>query len=454
LEAGVTQDPSIDADLLILGGGMAGMTAGGYAASRGARVVVLEKGPEIGGSAVLSGTSLWTVATLEALRERAPDGDLELGRHLVEHYREALDWVRSTGVPMAPPRLVLGYGRGFRFDILDYLRRCEALVKAAGGHVLRNMTAERLLTRDGAVVGAKVRGPDGPGAVDAPATLIATGGWQGDRGLLRDVFGKNGDLILHRANPHSTGEGQALARAIGARMTGDMRTFYGHLMMSPIANFAREHYTRMGVWYSQESLLLNTKGERFTDESLGDHHSAQAAALQPQAKALLVLDEFIAVNFQMSGNTIPTSLAEARREGVRIADTQTLEELGDAVTPWGFDGARVVRSVRQYNDHLFGRVDTLPVPRRWSRHPLMDPPFHALEVRAAITFTEGGLHVDTSARVLDKDARAIPGLLAAGADIGGIYNGGYAGGLALACVYGMTAARTALAVRPAQATVR
>jgi len=33
----VTQDPSIDADLLILGGGMAGMTAGGYAASRGAR---------------------------------------------------------------------------------------------------------------------------------------------------------------------------------------------------------------------------------------------------------------------------------------------------------------------------------------------------------------------------------------------------------------------------------
>ena len=79
----MTQDRSIDADLLVLGGGMGGITAAGYAASHGARVIVLEKGPEIGGSAVLSGTSLWTVATLEALRERAPDGDPELGRHLV-----------------------------------------------------------------------------------------------------------------------------------------------------------------------------------------------------------------------------------------------------------------------------------------------------------------------------------------------------------------------------------
>jgi succinate dehydrogenase/fumarate reductase flavoprotein subunit len=450
----VTHDPALDADLLVLGGGMGGMTAAGYAAARGARVIVLEKGPEIGGSAVLSGTSLWTVATLEALRERAPRGDPELGRHLVETYREALAWVRSTGVPMAPPRLVLGYGRGFRFDILDYLRRCESLVRAAGGHVLRNTTAERLVVRDGAVAGAVVSGPDGSGAVDAPATIVATGGWQGDRALLREIFGPNGDLILHRANPHSTGEGQALARSAGAAMAGDMRTFYGHLMMSPIPNFAREHYTRMGVWYSQESLLLNVRGERFTDESLGDHQSAQAAVLQPEAKALLVLDEFIAVNFQMSGNTIPASLAEARREGVRIADAQTLEELGGTVAPWGFDGERAVRSVREYNDHLFGKLPAPAVPRRWSRHPLLDPPFHALEVRPAITFTHGGLRVDTSARVLDERGAPIQGLLAAGADIGGIYNGGYAGGLALACVYGMTAAQTALVARTAPAAAR
>ena len=47
--------------------------------------------------------------------------------------------------------------------------------------------------------------------------------------------------------------------------------------------------------------------------------------------------------------------------------------------------------------------------------------------------------------MLDESGAPIPGLFAAGADIGGIYNGGYAGGLALACVYGMTAARTAIA---------
>ena len=57
----------------------------------------------------------------------------------------------------------------------------------------------------------------------------------------------------------------------------------------------------------------------------------------------------------------------------------------------------------------------------------------------------GGIRVDADARVLDRDGRPIPGLFAAGADAGGVFHVGYAGGLASALVFGRRAASTALA---------
>ena len=75
---------------------------------------------------------------------------------------------------------------------------------------------------------------------------------------------------------------------------------------------------------------------------------------------------------------------------------------------------------------------------------LVEPPFLAVRVYAAVTHTIGGLRIDDGARVLDADGAPIPGLYAAGADAGGIFTGGYGSGLAAALVYGRIAAETAL----------
>ena len=89
------------------------------------------------------------------------------------------------------------------------------------------------------------------------------------------------------------------------------------------------------------------------------------------------------------------------------------------------------------------RVCDAPIPAR--PEPLREPPFHALEVQAAITFTHGGLRVDADGRVLDADGLGVPGLYAAGADAGGVHDVGYAGGLATALVFGRRAGRHAAA---------
>src|SRR5512144_1924599 len=87
-----------DVDLLVLGGGMAGMAAAGYAAQRGHSVLVVEKSDAVGGSALLSAGTLWTAETYELLREFDPDGDPDLARALVDRFLPAVNWVRSLGV--------------------------------------------------------------------------------------------------------------------------------------------------------------------------------------------------------------------------------------------------------------------------------------------------------------------------------------------------------------------
>lgn len=67
-----------------------------------------------------------------------------------------------------------------------------------------------------------------------------------------------------------------------------------------------------------------------------------------------------------------------------------------------------------------------------------------MEIQPAITFTHGGLRTDADSRVLDANGEPIAGLLAAGADAGGTYHQAYAGGLAMAAVFGMIASETAL----------
>ncbi|NDZ81608.1 FAD-binding protein, partial [Streptomyces sp. SID10853] len=73
-------------------------------------------------------------------------------------------------------------------------------------------------------------------------------------------------------------------------------------------------------------------------------------------------------------------------------------------------------------------------------------PFHALMVQPSVTFTFGGVRIDDQARALDADGRPVPGLHAAGADIGGLSNHGYAGGLAPAYITGRRAGHSAARV--------
>ena len=439
-------------DLLVFGGGMAGMSAAARAASEGATVVLVEKGPGIGGSAMYAGF-VWTAPTIEVMREVNPDADPALSARVVENYAAGLDWIRSLGVTVADPVTVLGYGRGCATDMANYMLACERLVREHG-EILTGCSGQRLLLEEGAVVGAEIQtGSGAPRIIRARSTVLATGGFGGDPELRAEhIHPLAADLPL-RANTHSVGDGLRLGLSAGAAFGPPDAGFYGHLIPSKVAYNNPYEFTDLTFYHSEHGVLLNLRGERFCDETIGDHLNTLYVLDQPEARALLVYDERVHRDWEMApyveGVEPIDKFQLAYRRGARAAVAEEIEEFEALPEEWGYPGPTSRDTLLEFNRQC--RAGTPSPPRKLDAAPLVDPPFYVIEVIPAITFTFSGLRIDSQARVLDTSGQVIPGLLAAGADAGGVFNRAYAGGLACALVFGLQAAATATSERAAAA---
>jgi succinate dehydrogenase/fumarate reductase flavoprotein subunit len=432
-------------DLLVLGGGMAGLSAAAWSVQNGASVVLVEKG-DLGGSAARAGF-IWTAPSYEVLREQIPDGDPELAAQLIAGFEPALEWVRSLGVEVQPAVTVLRFGRGHQTSILNYLRACELALRAdPRSEILLRTRTQRLLVEDGVVKGAEIRLADGAlHEIRADATLLATGGFGGNPDLRAELIHPGARDIPLRANRYSTGDGLLLAREAGATFGPEDAGFYGHLMASGVRLREEDDYPALSLFHSEHAALFNIYAERFVDETVGDHLTTLALLQQPEARGLLISDERTKelLSRPYVEGVMPADFFDnVYKRDARAAVAHDLDELRYLPPEWGYDGNAIREALLEFNRRCAdGTVDP---PREYDATPIDQPPFYVVEAVPAITFTFGGLRIDPYARVLDKDDRPIPGLLAAGADAGGVYVRAYAGGLAAALVFGLRAAQTAL----------
>jgi succinate dehydrogenase/fumarate reductase flavoprotein subunit len=266
--------------------------------------------------------------------------------------------------------------------------------------------------------------------IRAAATVLATGGFGGDPELRAELIHPQAHDLPLRANPYSRGDGLKLGLSAGGRFGPDDAGFYGHVLT---------------LLHSEHGILLNRDGERFVDETLGDHLTTLALLREREARALLISDQRIHDEWIMRPyveGVAPVDVYElVTTRGARAVKVDSLDALANVPAEWGYDGAAIRQALLDFNRTVAeGAADP---PRAHDAVPIERPPFYVIEAVPAITFTFGGLVIDEDARVLDDDGRPIPGLLAAGADAGGIYVRAYAGGLALALVFGLRAAQTA-----------
>jgi fumarate reductase flavoprotein subunit len=453
-------------DLIVIGGGIAGLVAGTRAAERGLTVAVLEKGE----AADYKCNTRWSggivhvgyvdpkepAGNIAAGIERNTHGytDPALGQLLIDQTGKVIDWLRVQGVrfirsgplsylawTMAPPRaLVAGMdwkGRGP--DVM--LRTLTDRLKKLGGTLHLGVTVDRLILDGDRVVGVEA----GARRFRAPAVVIADGGFQANKTLLHQHMMPNPESVKQRGAETGLGDGMRMATEAGAAIVG-LDSFYGHLL-------SRDSLTNDKVWPYPEldamavaGIVVNHAGQRFLDEGRGGVHMANTIARGADPLcATLIMDTPIWEGPGRSAR-IPANPA-LERAGGTILRGNTLRDLAGAAK---LDPDGLEATVAAYNAACAsGNFASLSPARSTDKAkpmPIAKGPFVAIPACAGITYTMGGIRIDTDARVLTPEGTPIPGLYAAGATTGGIEGGpaiGYTGGLSKSALFGFRAAEHA-----------
>lgn len=442
--------------VVVLGGGMSGLSAGLAAAEAGADVEVLESAGVVGGSMRLSGGLVWGPRDLDTARRYIPKGDANLQAVLVRELSRAWEWFDDLGLPLGAETDCLkdDMGRGRMLGLGEsggrgpFADAMAAALECRGGRIVRGADVTGLRrSGDGWEVDVQ---RDGQARVWAADRIVsATGGFQNNAALLRRFVTTSPECLVIRSNRTSAGTGLGLLHEIGAELSNGMSSFYGHsLPYLERGSIAPADFIPASQYYSDYTIAINRLGLRFTDESLGvlDEHNAQLGSRQPDGRYYLVFDEGIRRRHVSTsaglpgvlGSQVDDRLAFVEALGGMVLRADSLEELAAELDADGVPAENVLDTVRQYNG-ASDPVRGLFPPRQRDHEPLVEPPFYAVSCVAAITYTMGGLAVDEHMRVRRGGPEVVAGAYAAGADAGGVFQDIYGGGLGWGLVSGRIA---------------
>ena len=450
----------LQADVVVAGSGIGGLTAARTALAEGASVLVIEKAPETGGSAAVSGGSAWTAATVEAWLSVQPGGDRAMGQALVANYLDGVAWFELLGLrveerPDATPYKFARYVHDFLPDARTFMDDLAASVEAAGGTILTNTGLRSIrIGRDGGVAGVEARGGGRTAEISAGAVVLATGGFQASPDLRARYFGRWAHHVIVRGNAYSTGDGFLAALEAGAGTAGPFGRFYGHMIPAPPAETGVHNFASVKPDFSPYSVFVNLHGQRFDDEFLGDEVTVHAVVHQPEALCFIIFDERVR-KLRATGMGESPGAVDRRMENIRNAGGEISWRLPDLealaaemARRWGVTPGPLMatlagaqRGGRRGRPDDVERADGAAGCSRWTR-----PPFRAIRCLPGATFTYGGARANERAQILDLAGQPIPGLFAAGADVGGLYTRGYTGGLCVGVAYGRIAGREAAAL--------
>lgn len=475
-------------DVVVAGGGGAGLMAAVEAAEAGARVLLVEKAPDVGaaatgmsiGSISAAGTDLQRAAgiegdTVDAHYEdlllfaggRESDYDLELSRLMVEHAPGVVGRLTELGVEFSGPHPEPPH-RVYRMHnvvpnsqaYIDVLRRAAE----ERGVVIRTETVIDEIERDDAGGVSRIllrhsrRGETSALRV-CQAVVLAAGDFSANDELARE-HGRSPEVSAVEAlQPNATGDGIALAMAIGADATGLDRGG-GPAFRTVLPPYSAPD-RRLFV---EGAILVNRLGQRFANEL---DRPAQAANEQPDRMVFVVFDGRLAERIATAQDDRPPSRDGWYREdrlflstfpGVAYAyldDYRGTDYLFEADTIAGLaDRTGLPAADFESEIERFNAFATAGQDERWGREPvgpgIVQPPFFAVgPVRPIITFSAGGLRVDTEMHVLDKDGAAIPRLYSCGANAEArVFLGGHGHHLAWAFGTGRIAGRNAATEQP------
>lgn len=485
-------------DVIVVGGGNAALCAALAAKDGGADVLVLERAPyeERGGNSTFTaGAMRVAYRGVEDILELVPDltpeqvantdfgsyteqqffddmarvteyrTDPDLSDILVRRSFATLRWMSEKGVRFLPI-----YGRqAFQVDgkftfwggltleavgggpgLIDSLTKT---VDHAGCEILYGARALSLVTEGQRVVGVRYMHGGNEQTMAAGAVILASGGFEANVEWRTRYLGPGWDLAKVRGTRFNTGDGIRMALEAGAMPWGNWSAAHAvawDLNAPPFGDLAvgdgfQKHSYPFGV-------MVNALGQRFVDEGADFRNYTYAKY------GRVILEQ----PGQFAWQIFDQKVTHLLRDEYRIRQATkvmagSLEELAGKLD--GVNADTVLKTLEQYNAAVRqeipfnpnvkdGRCTTgLAVDKTNWANTLDSPPFVAYAVTCGITFTFGGLRINSEAEVIDTEGAPVAGLYAAGELVGGIFYFNYPGGTGLTSgsVFGRIAGTSAAA---------
>jgi len=464
--------------IVIIGGGLAGLTTANRAAELGLNPILLEQGSDpqyfcnsrfAGGILHVAFKDLTASPDEIAAAVRAQTGEGEataLGPVMAEECGRALTWLRGEGAKfikggslefmrwiLAPPR-PRGAGldwKGRGPDVL--LRKLTANLSERGKAVRLNARARELVLEGGRVTGVVVESGGSMETIPAAAVVISDGGFQANMDFMRRYVSPAPEKLLQRGAATGHGDGMTMAEAAGAKLVG-MDRFYGHLL-------GRDAFEIEKLWpypivdpIAAHSIVVDEAGQRFLDEGMGGVYMAnEVAKLDDPLTATVVFDDAVWNGLAADNRYPPCMNPVFVNAGGTVLEAPDLATLAQKA---GVSADGLSATVAAYNGAIESGAAQTPTRTvsKFTPQPIATPPFRAVPICAGITYTMGGIAINRDSRVQAQAGGAIPGLFAAGSASGGMEGGptaAYLGGLTKAVITGLRAAEAAAGAAQAAA---
>jgi tricarballylate dehydrogenase len=482
-------------DVIVVGGGNAALCAALSAKETAKRVLLLERAPED----EAGGNSRFTAGLLRIVYNGA--GDLaqlidlskeeiertDFGTYTAEQFLDDMArvteyrcdpdlteilvrqsfptalWMKKKGL-----RFTAAWGRqAFKIDgrfkfwggltleaigggpgLVDSLTQ---IAKKSGVEIWYEARAVSLIADDSGVHGVVVKRAGKTTEVKAKAVVLAAGGFQANPEWRTRYLGPLWELAKVRGTRFNTGDAIRMALDIGAAPVGNWSGCHAVAWERNAPEFGD---LAVGDQFQKHSypwgIYINAEGRRFVDEGADFRNYTYAKY------GRVILSQPGQFAWQIFDAKVKGQLRdEYRIKQVTKVSANTLEELVKKLDDVNADAAlaeiraynKAVRTDVPFNPNIKdGRCTTgLAVNKSNWANSLDTPPFEAYAVTCGITFTFGGLRINSDAQVISTDGGPIPGLYAAGELVGGIFYFNYPGGSGLTngAVFGKIAGASA-----------
>lgn len=496
-------------DAIIVGLGGAGLSAGVELTERGKHVLIVEKGKDWGGSSKWAAEGIFAVESQQQINAGDYTTRDEMFHHLMSysHWRnngrivrklinksaDTLNWLASHGMKTLLVGNLQDYHHGKTGTyhmFIDKLKSFDNLVayfQDKGGQVALETSGQKILTRDGQVVGVQVKQGDKAQDIGASVVIVADGGFIGNEKMVQKYMDQDTTDLYVAGERKATGDGIKMVNEVGGQMRG-FTNFQNHnACVYPTfeATGSQGGNQSINQIYSLPLLWINRRGERFADESvvydsvLWGNVTAKQNGQYYEIVDQKTLDEFKLKRVPMFGSytryfqvkkfidslkpadvttdttvlqqlhvdaaTGPlTSMDEDMQQAIDDGKVVKRASLQDLAGQLGIDEEKLTATVKSYNQAVAAHYDPeFNKDSRLLKFDVSEGPFYAIKVHSAVLGTIGGIVVDENMRAIDNHDQIIPGVYVTGADATGMYDTSYSDVEGITCAFAWNSGRIA-----------